>query len=632
MTAGLAGGAASVLAADGVAGTYEGVGEGRNGDIVVEVTLDDDGVITDIEVTEQEETDGVGTLAFDLIPSMVENNTIAVDAVTGATLSSEGLIEAVTNALLAAGVDPADYENAVSAEQGEDTTYDVDVVIIGAGGAGMAAAASAAEQGASVLVLEKSSAIGGNTKLGEGTYNSADPDMQASIEMTADNCAEVEEAISVETDDPEYQALIDDVAADYAEWQENNGETLFDSVNWHALQTYIGGGSIDNIELIRLYAEQAPVTLEWLEDEIGIPFKSDYIFMAIGGKWARGHQVDLVAATGAEGDNGGRVYIEKLEEYATERGTIIETNAPATSLLIDENGTVVGCEATRTDGSVITVNADSVILTTGGYGADSDLVLKYSDGAITTTLHSCAVTSTGDGLALAEEAGASLINLDQIQVHPLGDPIDDCGCVSEFVGNWLSATEYLFVNKEGERFINEDNTRYAISMAELEQTDGEMWLIVDSSEIADDDTRDELIASLLADGHSYVADTLEELAEIIGVDADTLLATVETYNEGMVNGEDEYGKSASADSVIEQGPFYASLRTPTVHYTMGGIEINTEAQVIDTEGNVIEGLYAAGEVTSGIHGNNRLGGNAYPDIMTFGRIAGLNAAAAAAEE
>jgi fumarate reductase flavoprotein subunit len=240
---------------------------------------------------------------------------------------------------------------------------------------------------------------------------------------------------------------------------------------------------------------------------------------------------------------------------------------------------------------------------------------------------SCATSSTGDGLGLAENVGASLINLDQIQVHPLGDPIDDCGCVSEFVGNWLSATEYMFVNKEGERFINEDNTRYAISMAELEQTDGQMWLIVDSSEIADDNTRDELINRLLNDGHSYVADTLDELAEKIGIPADTLKATVETYNEGMLSGTDEFGKATSPDSVIEQGPFYASLRTPTVHYTMGGIAINENAEVLDTNGNAIPGLYAAGEVTSGIHGNNRLGGNAYPDIMTFGRIAGLNAAA-----
>ncbi len=626
MTLGLFGSVQFAAASESLAGTYEGTGKGRNGDIVVEVTLDEDGTIQNIEVKEQEETDGVGTPAFDaLIPQIVDNNSLAVDTFTGATLTSEGLLEAIENALLAAGADPADYQEEISAEQGMDTVYKVDVAIVGAGGAGMAAAASASAEGATVLVLEKAASIGGNTKLGEGTYDSVDPELQASIEMTADNCAEVEEEISATTDDPDYQDLMDDVAADYEEWQETNGETLFDSVNWHALQTYTGGGCIDNIPMIRKFAEEAPVTLTWLEDEIGIPFKSDYIFMAIGGKWARGHQIDMVEATGAEGDNGGSVYISKLEEYATDHGAIIETESPVTSLIVDDSGRVIGCEATREDGSLITVYADSTILTTGGYGANADLVLKYSDGAITTTLHSCSVTSTGDGLSLAEDVGGNLINLDQIQVHPLGDPIDDCGCVSEFVGNWLSATEYLFVNKEGERFINEDATRYEISMAELDQTDGQMWLIVDSSEIADDDTRDELIASLLSDGHSYVADTLEELAEEIGVDPEALEATVEKYNEGMENGEDEFGKSATEESVIEQGPFYASLRTPTVHYTMGGIEIDLDTHVLDADGNPIPGLYAAGEVTSGIHGNNRLGGNAYPDIMTFGRLAGLEA-------
>ena len=367
--------------------------------------------------------------------------------------------------------------------------------------------------------------------------------------------------------------------------------------------------------------------LDWLENTIGVPFKNDYIFMAIGGKWARGHQVDLIAATGKESDNGGRIYIEKLQNYAEKLGTQIETNAKVTTLTVGDDGAVNGCIAERTDGSTITVNAKSVIIATGGYAASSDLVYKYSNGTITTKLTSCAATSTGDGLALAENVGGSLINLDQIQVHPLGDPIDDCGCVSEFVGNWLSATEYMFVNKEGKRFINEDNTRYAISMAELQQTDGQMWLIVDSSAIAGDDTRSELIDKLLSDGHSVKADTLDELAEKIGVDADTLKATVEAYNAGMTSGKDEFGKATSEDSTILQAPFYASLRTPTVHYTMGGIQIDTGAHVLNADGNTIPGLYAAGEVASGIHGNNRLGGNAYPDIITFGRIAGTNAAA-----
>ena len=622
--------ASSTAAPGSVAGTYEGTGKGRNGDIVVAVTLDDAGVITDIEVKEQQETEGVGDIAFDqMIPQMVEHNTIAVDAVATATLTSNGLLEAVRAALTAAGVDPDSYNGEVAAAKGEDTSYDVDVAIVGAGGAGMSAAAAAAEQGASVLVLEKAAAIGGNTKLGEGTYNVADAIRQKQLTMTADNCKEVEAALAVTTDDPEYQALIDDTRADYEKWKAEDGKTLFDSPNWHALQTYIGGGSIDNIKLIRTYATGAVDALDWLENTIGVPFKNDYIFMAIGGKWARGHQVDLVAATGKESDNGGRIYIEKLQQYAEKLGATIETNAKVTTLTLNDDGSVSGCVAERADGSTITVNAKTVIIATGGYAASSDLVYKYSNGTITTKLTSCAATSTGDGLALAEQAGGSLINLDQIQVHPLGDPIDDCGCVSEFVGNWLSATEYMFVNKEGKRFINEDNTRYAISMAELQQTDGQMWLIVDSSAIAGDDTRSDLIDSLLADGHSFKADTLDELAEKIGVPADTLKATVEAYNAGMVSGSDEFGKATSEDSTILQAPFYASLRTPTVHYTMGGIQIDTDAHVLDADGNVISGLYAAGEVASGIHGNNRLGGNAYPDIITFGRIAGQNAAAEA---
>ena len=620
--------ASSTAASGSVAGTYEGTGKGRNGDIVVAVTLDDAGVITDIEVKEQQETEGVGDIAFDqMIPQMVEHNTIAVDAVATATLTSNGLLEAVRAALTAAGVDPDSYNGEVAAAKGEDTSYDVDVAIVGAGGAGMSAAAAAAEQGASVLVLEKAAAIGGNTKLGEGTYNVADAIRQKQLTMTADNCKEVEAALAVTTDDPEYQALIDDTRADYEKWKAEDGKTLFDSPNWHALQTYLGGGSIDNIELIETYANGAVDALDWLENTIGVPFKNDYIFMAIGGKWARGHQVDLIAATGKESDNGGRIYIEKLQQYAEKLGATIETNAKVTTLTLNDDGSVSGCVAERADGSTITVNAKTVIIATGGYAASSDLVYKYSNGTITTKLTSCAATSTGDGLALAENVGGSLINLDQIQVHPLGDPIDDCGCVSEFVGNWLSATEYMFVNKEGKRFINEDNTRYAISMAELQQTDGQMWLIVDSSAIAGDDTRSELIDKLLSDGHSVKADTLDELAEKIGVDADTLKATVEAYNAGMTSGKDEFGKATSEDSTILQAPFYASLRTPTVHYTMGGIQIDTDAHVLDADGNVISGLYAAGEVASGIHGNNRLGGNAYPDIITFGRIAGTNAAA-----
>ena len=614
-------------------GVYEGQAAGKNGDISVEVSVDENGAITQI-TSDHSETEGLGDVAIEtLAEEIVSGQDLTVDAIAGATVSSEGFLTAVKAALTSAGLDPEAYKGsgeAEEAEPGEDLVLDTEVVIIGGGGAGMAAAASAAEAGAQVVVLEKMPTLGGNTRLGEGTYNMADPEMleATGAKTTADLEKEIEEAVSKETDDETYQALMDAVKADYEAWKEQGTDTLFDSVNWHALQTYTGGGEIGDLPLIETYAQEAVPAYDWLVNDIGVPFKTDYIFMAIGGKWQRGHQIDLIKANGKEGDNGGSVYINKLQEKAESLGVQFYTDAKVTQILTDDSGRTVGCTAERPDGSSITVNASkAVILTTGGFAANSDLVYQYSDGAITTKLTSCAVSSTGDGIALAEDAGAAMVDLDQIQVHPLGDPINDCGCVAEFVGNWLGAQYYMFVNKEGERFVKEDGTRYEMSMAELEQTDGQMWLIVDSSQIAGDDSRTEQIESLIASGHSYKGETLEELAEQIGVDPEVLTATVEKYNEGMVNGSDEFGKATSAESVIEVGPFYASLRTPTVHHTMGGVRINSQAQVLDADGNAIPGFYAAGEVAGGIHGNNRLGGNAYPDIMAFGRIAGMNAAA-----
>lgn len=611
-------------------GTFEGTATGRNGEIKVEVSVDKDGAISEIRIVESKETEGIGDTAMEqLTKAVVENQSIAIDTVSGATITSEAFLKAVEAALAAGGLNVGDYQTAVAKEAGEDMALDTDIVIIGGGGAGLAAAASAGKAGASVVVLEKMNAIGGNTRLGEGTYNVADPELleATGAKTTADLEKEIEEAVAVDTDNEKYAALIADVKEDYETWKASGTDTLFDSPSWHALQTYTGGGEIGDLDLITTFAEGAVDSLKWLKEDIGVPFKEDYIFMAIGGKWQRGHQIDLIKATGTEGDNGGNVYITLLEEQAVKSGTQIYTDADVTEILMDDSGRACGAVAQRSDGSTITVNAaKAVILATGGYAANSDLVYKYSNGGITTKMTSCAVSSTGDGLELAEKVGANLLDLDQIQVHPLGDPIKDCGCVAHFVGNWLSAQYYMFVNKEGHRFVKEDGTRYEMSMAELEQTDGQMWLIVDSSQIAGDDNRTAQIQSLIEDGHTVSGDTVEELAEKIGVDPAVLQETIDTYNAGMTGGSDQFGKAASADAVITQAPFYASLRTPTVHHTMGGVQINEKAQVLNKAGEVIPGFYAAGEVTGAIHGNNRLGGNAYADIMTFGRIAGLNAA------
>ena len=610
------------------AGTYTGKAAGKNGDITVEVTVSDD-AITEVKVTDHQETAGISDPAISDIPdAIVKNQSLGIDAVSGATITSNAILTAVEAALTEAGADIDALKNVevTAKEAGEDIEETADVVVVGAGGAGLAAAAAAEQAGASVIVLEKMPTIGGNSALGEGTYNVADPEMLelTGAKTTPDLEKEVEDALAETPKNDDHKALIEKVKKDFDEWKASGTDTLFDSANWHALQTYIGGGEIGDVPLIETYATGAVDAYKWLTEDIGVPFKTDYIFMAVGGKWQRGHQIDLEKAEGKEGDNGGRIYTNMLQETAEKLGAKIYTDADVKEILKDDSGRATGAVAERSDGSKITVHANKgVVLATGGFAANSDLVNKYSNGVITTTRTSCAASSTGDGIALAEALGANFVDLDQIQVHPLGDPVD--GCVAEFVGNWLGAQYYVYVNKEGQRFVKEDGTRYEMSMAELQQTDGEMYLIVDSSQITDD--RQDQIDSLIEKGRTVKADTIEELAEKIDVDPTTLKETIDKYNEGMKNGKDEFGKATSAESTIEKAPFYASIRTTTVHHTMGGVQIDSDAHVINKDGDVIPGLYAAGEFTGGIHGNNRLGGNAYPDIITFGRIAGTNVAA-----
>ena len=264
-------------------------------------------------------------------------------------------------------------------------------------------------------------------------------------------------------------------------------------------------------------------------------------------------------------------------------------------------------------------------MATGGYARNPQLAMEY-DKRVTETMPSSNVcSSTGDGLPMVLAVGAGLKNMELVQIHPLGDPQN--GGVATFVGNWLGVEDYLFVNDEAERFTAEDGRRDEIANAILEQTNDEMWLCVDSTDIEAE--RLDQIADLVAKGHSYQADTLEELAEQIGIDPTTFAETIANYNECIAAGSDsmvEPGKQLLGDT-FEDGPFYASKRIPTIHYTMGGMAINTDAQVTTEAGEPIANLFGCGECTGGVQGGNRLGGNSYTDLIVFGRIAGASAAA-----
>ena len=551
-------------------------------DVVVEVTVDKK-EIKEIKILENHETPGVSDAAFKRIPkAIIDGQTLNVDSVAGASYSSKAIIGAVTEALTKAGADldklsaKAESTDAVSAAT---EVLNADVVVIGAGGAGLAAAVSAHQNSASVIVFEKMPSVGGNTIISGAAYNCADPEFQAKFGIE-------------------------------------------DSVDKHFEQTYNGGDQQGDPELIRTLVENALPTLKWLEG-MGMEFK-DHIFTVLGGLWPRAHKPVKPLGTGFIG-----TYMDYINSHD---GITVMTDTKATDIYLEDDGkggkraSVV--KATGLNGTVVAQGHKAVIIATGGFGNNVEMRQKYDklwgtlDESIKSTNHPGA---TGDGIAMAKNIGAALAGMEYIQLLPMGDP--KTGSLS---GNIEQGVENrIFVNKDGNRFVDEGQRRDVMTKALFEQEDAYMWIILDSHNYPTRDTKNnfnESIQELLDQGRAFEGNTIEELAGKIGVDPANLKAAVDGFNAAVeTGGPDEFGRTLFQYK-IDTPPYYAGGRMPTVHHTMGGIKINTKAQVIDTEGNIIPGLYAAGETTGGIHGTNRLGGNALPDINVFGKIAGENAA------
>ena len=560
-------------------GAYIGEGKGVHGNIQVGVTLEGK-KITAVQILKQDETPGVGDVAAEMISKeIIKHQSIAVDTVAGATISSGGVLAAVKQALEKAGVNLADYQKKPVKSNVPATGLvekKADVVIIGAGGAGLAAAVSAHQNGANVLVIEKMPKVGGNTIISGAAYNAVDDKRQ-------------------------------------------KAKGIEDSIEKHYTQTYEGGDKLGNPELIRTLVEKAYPTLEWLES-LGMKFKDD-IFTVLGALWPRTHKPVEPLGTG---------YINTYMNYVKAHSGDIEImlNTKATELII-ENGKVVGVKAENENGSVIARANKGVVVATGGFGANIEMRDQYNKiwpslTAIKTTNHPGA---TGDGMLMAKKIGANLIGMENIQLLPMGDP--KTGSLS---GNIEQGVENrIFVNKAGNRFVDEGARRDVMTKALFQQKDAFMWVVLDKHSYPTGATKNnfnETIDQLVAEGRAFKADTLEDLAKQIGVDPANLVKAVADFNKSVEKvSPDAFGRTLFTDK-IDTAPFYAGARVPTVHHTMGGIEINTKTQVIDMNGKIIPGLYAAGETTGGIHGSNRLGGNALPDTAVFGKIAGENAAAA----
>ena len=568
-------------------GTYETTVVAHNAPMTVKVTVQNH-KITAIDSSKNLESFGVGKVALEkTAQAILKDQTIGVDNITGASLSSMALKGAVKKTLEQAGATSEELKNftrKVSHISSKPVEYKADVAIIGGGGTGLAAAISALEHGAKhVVILEKLGYLGGSTNVSGGALNAVDDKRQ-------------------------------------------KAQGIDDSVQKFYDATMKGGHNVGNPELVRYLTDNAYPTVEWMESQ-GVKFR-DKIGAATGSLGQRSHYGIKPAGYAYT-----QVFENKLKAYGDRVKVLLET--PATKLLTDKSGRVIGVEGLHGGKQPVRVDASSVILATGGFGANVKFRQEVNDGVWkevtldnrigTTNINKAA---QGDGLKLASQAHADIIGLSDIQLHPNGTP--GTGLMQDIA---TSGRNRLFINTNGDRFVSESSARDTLCKAIFKQPGGTYWLLMNKLRYPDENKPDRMgvtMKDMLALGRVKKAETLDELAKLINVPADHLKAAVAEYNKAAANKgtADKFGFIATNtdDAPMTEGPWYACKKVPTVHHTMGGVRIDTLARALDKNGKPVPGLYAAGEVTGGIHGANRLGGNAIADVFTFGRQAGASAA------
>lgn len=604
-------------------GTYTVTTPGRNGPMEVEVTFDETSIV-DIQILSHMETPGVADAPLTRIPAeIIQHQSLAVDTLSTATMTSNAILRAVGDAVNEAGGDANALRNKeiVKASLAEQVLQ-ADVIVVGGGGAGLAAAVSASEAGASVILVEKTAMLGGNTARSGGFFNAVVEGRQETLEMTPEKMNTVKSYITMEAKNDTMKAWQQQLEKDVKAYEKSGVKYLFDSVALHMLQTYSDGDFYGNPELIENFCTQAPVTFNWLTER-GYPW-GDAPRIITGSLWQRTNFSSIY--------NAGIGYIEVLTKHISEKSLQVEIvfDVEAESLIMND-GKAIGVKGTGVDGtSYLFEAAKGVVLATGGFGANVEMREKYNEqwpeiGASVITSNTPAIT--GDGIRMAEAVGADLVDMGLIQFFPVSDPWT--GETNTGVGIMTNP----YINKEGKRYVDETSRRDVLTKANLSQTDGLVYIISSQSNslIKESGVNNYgyNVEEMMKAGKVYRADTLEELAAQIGVDPAALVATINEYNAAFDAKKDEvFGRTIfDATGRIEGAPYYATPRKPAVHHTMGGVKVDTAAHVLDKQGNSIPGLYAAGEVTGGVHGGNRLGGNAIAEAITTGRIAGANVVA-----
>ena len=600
-------------------GTFEGKAYGNNGWLTVEVNIKDN-KITDIKTPGQRETKYLGDTAIrEIGKDVLQYQTLNVDNIAGATVTSTALKTAIAQAIEKAGGDIAAFQKPVPEKIKKVagiTKGSADLIIVGAGGAGLSAAVTAKDLGVkNVLVLEKMPVIGGNTLRCASAFNAADPDRQKALPMTETLKEAVVKAINEKPVSEEHAKLMADVKAKYEAYLKSGSKTLFDCPEWHALQTYNGGDKVGQIPLIRQYSNNVLDTLHWMQSK-GSPVM-DRVSQGAGALWQRTHQLDAPAGLGL---------IDPLYQAAVKQGVNFKLGMRVQDLILNDKGRVIGVTATDKVGNKYEFTSkDGVILATGGYSQNKEMRQKSAPHLTSEMVSMNQPGATGDGIIIATRHGADTTGMNYVQVYPLATP--GTGALQGRARKMSGLDDVIDVNKNGERFVKEDARRDEFVAAIKKQPGGVVYDINDSSIVKPLNSFNEDVETLVSIGRIYKADSLADLAKQLGMPADKLEATVAEFNKMVEAKKDPKFGRKLFDRPIVKPPFYATPRAPSIHHTMGGLQISTNAQVLDKNGKPIPGLYAAGEVTGGIHGSNRLGGNATADVLTFGRIAAKSAVA-----
>lgn len=551
-----------------VTGSFQGKAKGHNGDVVIDVDIENS-KIKNVSLKESVETEDVGAIAINKLIEKVNSSDFNLDIVTGATYSSEAFISAFADALKKAGLNYKNYlkKDVQITKRDEKKEMDVDVVVVGSGGAGLISAIKAKENGKKVVVLEKLPIIGGNTLISGAEY------------------------------------------AAPQNWLQDK-ENIKDSVELFEKDVEKAGG---NKELIKVLATNALDGAKWLRDDVGVEWMDHLMFFG-------GHSVKRSLIPKGQS---GKELINKLSDKCSKLGIDILTETNCYELIFEDNK-VKGVKANIKTGQ-LTVNAKSVILATGGFGANKKMLYENDKEIDDKILSTNQPGSTGDGIIMAQKIGADVVDMDKIQLYPICDV--QTGKLLYTADTRLTSGAIL-VNKQGNRFVEELDTRRKISMAIKEQQDSIAYQIWDEDSMQKSKVlQDHKIEydNLIENKKMIKANSIEEIADFFDLDKENLKQTIEKFNKDSENGKDTLFNLRRLGFKIEKAPFYCLKAVPAVHHTMGGLKINKEAKVLNTKAQEIDGLFAAGEVTGGIHGNNRLGSVSIADITVFGIIAGTNA-------